>query len=146
MPDDEFVAFFDRFVTDFTSFDGLTIATRYATPYLAIEANGSCRVFSDVDAVASYFQSVLEQYAARGVRSCRYHSLEVVPIGIRSALATVTWEMLRGDGSVEATWRESYNMQRTATGLKVSVSTDHLPVRADRYVSVRTRSRTGGCE
>jgi hypothetical protein len=124
--DMEFVAFFDRFVSDFTSFDGAVIATRYAPPYLAVAADGSSRLFSDIDSVANYFQTVLDEYFRRGVRSCRYHSLDVVPIGKQSALASVTWEMLRGDGTVQTSWRESYNMQRTPTGLKVSVSTDHL--------------------
>lgn len=127
MSGNEFAAFFDRFVSDFASFDGTVIATRYATPYLAIAADGSSRLFSDIESVANYFQDVLDEYFKRGVRLCRYHSLDVVPIGKRSALATVTWEMLRGDGTVQTSWRESYNMQRTPTGLKVVVSTDHLP-------------------
>ena len=123
--DPELVAFFDRFVSDFASFDGANIASRYATPYLAIAADGSSRLFPDSASVAKYFQTVLDGYSDAEIRSCRYHSLEVVPIGCRSVLATVTWEMLRKDGAVQTTWRESYNLQRTQAGLKVCVSTDH---------------------
>ncbi len=122
--DPELVAFFDGFVGDFASFDGAIIATRYATPYLAI-ADGSSRLFPDSASIATYFQTVLDGYFDAEVRSCRYHSLEVVPIGSRSVLATVTWEMLRKDGAVQTTWLESYNLERTQAGLRICVSTDH---------------------
>lgn len=125
MSDPEIAAFFDRFVADFASFDGGVIATRYAVPYLAIGADGGRRLFEDTPAVAAYFQMVLDGYAAAGVRSCRYHSLDIVHVGARSALATVTWEMLGEAGDMRSSWRESYNLLRTGEGLRVAVSTDH---------------------
>ena len=45
--------------------------------------------------------------------------------GTRSALASVSWELLRADGSVASGWRESYNLLRSDQGWRVFASTDH---------------------
>jgi hypothetical protein len=52
--------------------------------------------------------------------------LEVVAIGARSALASLEWEMLRGDGTVLRRWNQSYNLVRVGDGWKILVSTFHL--------------------
>jgi hypothetical protein len=101
------------------------IAQRYAVPYLAVSADGSARVYADRSDVASYFQEVVDQYHAHGVRSCRYRDLQFTPIGGRFVLASVTWDLLLRDGTVQSTWRESYNIQRTPAGLRIQASTDH---------------------
>jgi hypothetical protein len=120
------IIFFDAFVEAFCSFDGRFVAERYAAPYVALNAEGGLRCFATYEDIATYFQQVLDTYYARGCRSCRYQDLDVVPLGIQSALASVTWELLAEDGAFVTRWRESYNLLRTVDGLRVFASVDHV--------------------
>ena len=117
--------FFDAFVAAFREFDGALVARRYTTPCMSVDAQGSLRSFHTPAEIADYFQSVLTAYQEQGCRSCRFSDLEVVAMGRNSTLATVTWELLRGDGSILTAWRESYHLVRTGNGLRVATSTDH---------------------
>lgn len=118
-------AFFDEFVVAFRSFDGSVIARRYLSPYLALHADGSIECFDAPDEIAAWFQKVVDDYHRDGCRSCRHRDLEVVPLGSRSALATVTWDLLRADGTALTSWRESYNLTRVGESLRVVASVDH---------------------
>jgi len=122
---DEVAAFFDAFVLAFRSFDGATIAQRYLSPYSALHTDGSIACFASAAQIAHYFQSVVDRYHAQGCRSCRYKALEVVPVGTNCALATVTWDLCRKDGSVISAWRESYTLARNGGMLRIFSSIDH---------------------
>lgn len=122
----EVAAFFDAFVQAFLSFDGKVIAKRYAAPYLALNGEGVLTLLPMQADIASYFQTVLDNYAAQGCRSCRYLELEVFAVGSKSAIGTVTWEMLGQNGKVLSSWRESYNFMRTENGWRIFASTDHV--------------------
>ncbi|OOG44744.1 hypothetical protein [Polaromonas sp. A23] len=122
----EVAAFFDAFVQAFLSFDGKVIAKRYAAPYLALNGEGALTLLPTQADIASYFQTVLDNYFAEGCRSCRYLELEVLAIGSQSGMSTVTWEMLDQNGKVLSSWRESYNFMRTEDGLRIFASTDHV--------------------
>lgn len=121
----EVTVFFDEFVTAFGRFDGNIIAGRYLAPYLAMHVDGSTGLFAKHEEIGSYFQRIVDSYHQQGCRSCRYADLEVFPLGERCAVASVTWELLREDGSVLSAWRESYNLSRTADGLRIFASVDH---------------------
>lgn len=116
--------FFDDFVAAFTSFDGQRIAERYLAPYLAQHAEGG-EVFASRAETSAYFQKVLDDYHARGCRSCRYTDLKVVPMGSRCALASVSWELLDGERQSLGGWRESYNLALVGERLLIFASTDH---------------------
>ena len=118
-------AFFDEFVEAFASFDGAVIAQRYQAPYLARHADGTTDVFDFIDDIAGYFQRIVDGYRERGCSSCRYRAIEVEAIGTDTILGTVTWELLRGDGSVLATWREAYALSLAENRLKAFASIDH---------------------
>lgn len=118
--------FFDDFVAAFSAFSGPRIAERYGVPYVAVDAQGTWRRFESADKTGDYFQQVVTQYHGQGCRSCRYRDLEVLALGPSGALATVTWELLREDGSVLSSWRESYTLVRGADGpLSIAASADH---------------------
>jgi hypothetical protein len=118
--------FFDEFVEAFRSFDGATIALRYLSPYLAFHTHGSAEVFLSSTDTAAYFQRIVDEYHAKGCRSCRYDALEVFPLGPDCAVATVTWELLAEDLSVLGAWRESYNLCLVEGRFLVFTSTDHV--------------------
>lgn len=128
MPDlpTEVQRFFDDFVVAFSAFSGPRIAQRYGVPYVAVDAQGRWRRFESTGGTGDYFEGVVAQYHREGCRSCRYRDLEVLGLGARGALATMTWELLREDGSVLSSWRESYTLVRGAEGrLAVAASVDH---------------------
>lgn len=118
--------FFEAFCTAFSEFDGALIAQRYAVPYISMNADGTHQVFSTQEQIGQYFQGFLKKYHEQGCRSCRFKELEVVPLGQKSALASVTWELLRNDHGVASTWRESYNLTRSSGELLIYASTDHV--------------------
>lgn len=118
--------FFDDFVAAFSAFNGPRIAERYGVPYVAVDAQGTWRRFGSAGETGDYFAGVVTQYHSEGCRSCRYRDLEVLDLGPSGALATVTWELLREDGSVLSSWRESYTLVRGADGpLSIAASADH---------------------
>lgn len=118
-------SFFDEFVIAFGTFDGREIARRYQCPYLALHADGSIDCFVVHADIGAYFQKVVDTYRSNGCRSCRYRDLEVTALGKRSVLATVTWDLLREDGTPIASWRESYNLTLGGESLRVVASVDH---------------------
>lgn len=117
--------FFDAFVDAFASFDGTLIAERYAAPYLAFDAAGEARLFTCHADIGAYFQGIVDHYFADGCRACRFHTLQVTPLGAGAALASLSWELLDAGAEVLGSWRESYNLIRTANGWSIGVSTDH---------------------
>ncbi|QCI68598.1 hypothetical protein [Phreatobacter stygius] len=124
--DREAAAFFDAFVVAFQSFRGSEIARRYVAPYVALHDDGSRECFGSDIEIAQYFQRVVSVYHDQGCRSCRYHDLAVAPLGGQSALASVTWELLSGEGVVMSSWRESYNLCRIDGRFRVFASVDHV--------------------
>jgi len=122
----ELHAFFTSFCEDFARFDGALVARRYATPYLALNADGVLQHFTTPDATARYFQQHLDRYHEQGCRSCAYEALESVALGEQGCLASVTWRLHAEPDHLISTWRESYNLLRGPQGLLVYASTDHL--------------------
>ena len=117
--------FFDRFVEDFPSFDGSVIATRYTAPYTAVTSDGELWQCSDPVEVEAYFQGLLDRHLSQGVLSLKYSDYECQKVGKSNYFATVTWSMLGAENKVVSTWRESYNLVNTPTGLKIFTSIDH---------------------
>lgn len=119
-------AFFEAFCQDFASFDGATVARRYATPYLALNSDGTLRHFTTPGETARYFQQHLDRYREQGCQYCTHEALESVALGQQSCLASVTWRLHAGPGQLISTWRESYNLHLGPQGLLIYVSTDHV--------------------
>lgn len=118
-------AFFTCFAEDFPQFRGDLIATRYATPYMAVKDDGSATVYSTTPDIAAYFQTHLDRYRDAGCAACSFTDLQVQPLGATACLATLTWVLCTASGAVVSRWRESYHLVRGDDGLKVRVSMDH---------------------
>jgi hypothetical protein len=117
--------FFDRFVAAFATFDAARIADLFVTPGVALREDGSIVALPTREDVICYYQAAIGNYHRKGCRSCRWARLEITPIGRRSMLATVTWDLLREDGNIMVTWRQSYNLTDTDDGPKVFASATH---------------------
>jgi hypothetical protein len=122
----EVQAFFDQYNEAFASIDGNRIASLYHAPTITVRGDGSIHCLRSDEELARFFQGVADTYQRDGYRSSTIHDFEVVAIGQRSALATLTWKMLRGDGSLIRQWRQSYNVVLLAEGWRILVATFHL--------------------
>lgn len=127
---EDLTRFFDDFVNAFASFKGAPLADLYLVPGVALRGDGLIQGLQSRTEIERFFQATLDRYHREGCRACRFKDLDVVPIGGRSALGTVTWELLGEDAAVLKTWRQSYNLVRTDSGWKVFASTYHLPAPA----------------
>ena len=122
----EISAFLNQYDEAFSTFDGGRIAALYCIPTITMRGDGSIHSFQSREEVARFFQGVADTYRSEGGKNGTMHDLEVVTIGERSALATVTWKNLRADGSVIRQWRQSYNVVRSAEGWRILAAIFHL--------------------
>jgi hypothetical protein len=123
---DEVAGFFDSFVEAFSAFSGAGVATLYFVPTVALRGDGSIQWLQSRADVERFFQAALDGYYRDGCRASRFKDLDVVPMGGRSALGTVTWQLLAEDGRVRKEWRQSYNLVRVEKGWQVLASTYHV--------------------
>ena len=94
---------------------------------LSARGDGSIHCLASADEVTNFFQTVADSYAREGSGGKATRSnLRVIPLGGRSALATMDWEMLRADGSAIRGWQQSYNLVRGQAGWQILVSTFHV--------------------
>jgi hypothetical protein len=122
---EEIRRFFEKYAEAFDSIDGERIAGLYHVPTVTLRGDGSIHCLQSREALAKFFQGVADAYYRDGYRSGRFSKLEVVPMGARSALATMDWELCRADGSVIRQWRQSYNVVRVDKGWQILASTFH---------------------
>jgi hypothetical protein len=123
---DEVRGFFEEYNNAFASIDGNRIAALYHMPTVTMRGDASIHCLQSRDELARFFQGVADSYYKDGYRGGSFENLQVVPIGERSALATMDWVMRRGDGSLIREWRQSYNLVRVGNGWQILVSTFHV--------------------
>jgi hypothetical protein len=119
--------FVNAFVDAFGTFSGARVAALYPAPSVALRGDGSIAHVPTREEIARFFQAALDGYHRDGCRTARFKGLDVVPMGSRSALGRVTWELLGGDGRIVRQWRQSYNLVRIEQSWQVFASTAHLP-------------------
>ena len=122
----EMSAFLNKYNKTFATYDGDQIAKLYCVPTITMRADGSIHCFQSHDEIARFFQGVVDTYRREGAVGGTPHDVVAIPIGERSALATVTWKNLRPDGGVARQWRQSYNVVRFAEGWRILATTFHL--------------------
>ncbi len=117
--------FFERFVAAFATFEATKVAELFATPGVALRRDGSLVPLTTRDDVLKYYQVVLDGYRQGGCVSCRWSDLKLTGMGKKSALAAVTWTLLRHDGSELAAWRQSYCLAPSRGGPQIFASAMH---------------------
>jgi hypothetical protein len=124
---EEVRSFLAAYTREFSSRSGARIASLYHAPCLTVRGDGTVHSLQAPQDVERFFEGVAAVYAREGAHGeGRYKNLEVHPIGGRSVLVTVDWELRREDGSVIREWRQSYNLLRGEAGWQVLLSTFHL--------------------
>ena len=122
----EISKFFSDYTKLFDARDGATIATYYHAPSISMRADASVHVFQTRGELQEFFQEVAEKYYSEGLRNSRFINLEIKPLGSKSVLATLEWQMLREDGSCIRGWRQSYNLIRPNERWQILASTIHV--------------------
>jgi hypothetical protein len=116
------------FLSDYVALWGSDqFASLYHAPSVTLRADSSIHCFQSREEIDRFFKGVAQTYHSEGTRRWDIHNLEVVPLGGRSALITLDWEMLREDGSSIRRWRQSYNVVRIDGKFRVLASTFHIP-------------------
>ena len=118
--------FLNRYTEAFLTWDGDKIAEFYCVPTITMRGDGSIHCFRSREKIVRFFQSVADTYKGEGTAGGTATDIVAVPLGERSALATVTWTNLRPDGNVARQWRQSYNVVRFAEGWRILAATFHL--------------------
>ena len=90
--------FFESYRDAFDSIDGQRIASLYHIPTVTMRGDGSIHSLQSREELARFFQGVADNYQKEGYAGGRFDELQVSPIGGRSALATMDWQMLRRGG------------------------------------------------
>ena len=110
----------------FETLDAAKIAVFYHVPIITVRGDGSIHCFQSLGEIEKFFGGVAAKYSADGYHSGTFYDLEVVPIGSRSVLATLTWEQWRSDKSTLRKWRHSYNLVKIQGDWRILASTFHL--------------------
>lgn len=92
-------------------------------PCFFVGADGSASLFRAAADISAFHRPRLELFRKGGVKKPKTRDFEVLSLGTRSALVSVSWELCRDDDSLERAWRHSYNVLRTDAGWKILVST-----------------------
>jgi hypothetical protein len=122
----EISSFFADYTRLFDARDGAAIATCYHVPSISMRADASVHVFQTLRELQNFFQAVAERYYAEGQRHSRFVNLDVKPIGAKSVVASLEWQMLREDGSTIRTWRQTYNLISPGGRWLIMASTIHV--------------------
>jgi hypothetical protein len=99
--------FFERYLDAWNAPERL--AAFYAEPFIAARS-GTTQLNETRLHTRRFFDDVLAKYRSRGFASARRLSLEAIPLGANSALATVGWAYEDRNGDTLWTWTFSYNL------------------------------------
>ena len=118
-------AYFDDFIEAFATYSGARVASKFSVPYLVTGYSGRTTILQSTQEVTQHFQAYLDEYQARGCRSCRYANLELKCIGTESILASVDWTLLDQAGAPVSGWSESYLLSLVGSQVLAYASIDH---------------------
>jgi hypothetical protein len=118
-------AFFNRFTEAFATFEAANVAELFTTPGVALRKDGGVVALTTRDDVLRYYQAALDRYREGGCASCGWSRLETTAMGRDALLAAVTWHLLRDEGSVLATWRQSYCLAMGGSEPRIYASAMH---------------------
>jgi hypothetical protein len=107
--------------------DWIAVAVLYYAPSITMRGDGSIRCFQSREELQEFFQGVGDAYNREAdLGPGRYYGLRTQPIGARSVLAALNWQMVRTVGSIVREWRQSYNLVRIDARWQILVATLHL--------------------
>jgi hypothetical protein len=122
---DEVEQFFQRYARAAESMDATELAGMHNAPCVKVHGDGRIECLPTQEAVRAFFRELASKYEARDHGGGRYVDLEVTAIGTAAALASLTWEQFRTDGTVYRRFRRSYNLVRVGSSWNILAATAH---------------------
>jgi hypothetical protein len=124
---DEVGRLLDDYVRHWYAGEWDAVAALYHVPSITMRGDGSVHCFQSKQELQDFFRGVGAGYDTEGdLGPGRYHSLTTQPIGGRSLLVSLTWQMVRKNGSIVREWRQSYNLVRSDGPWQILAATLHL--------------------
>ena len=120
------VSLLEKYRFAFDSADPEAIADCYHEPSVTIRGDGTFHILRDHKETARILGEVARQYHEEGMQRGVYTNLDVKMIGMRCALATMDWQLLRTNGGIIRKWRQSYNIIEQNGACLFYVSTFHI--------------------
>lgn len=125
MDDRSIRQFFESYARSYMSFDVDGVAALYEVPFLAVREGRAIHLV-DRSAVRGHLSGLMEAYRNAGAAAAAIAGLSVVTLDRTSALATVRWEALSGDGRLVRSFSTSYQLlEREPDGYRILSYTYH---------------------
>jgi hypothetical protein len=119
------IAFFEDYAARFDKRNWADFVSLYHEPCLTVRGDGTVKFFRSRAHVRQFFEGVANTWRGEGYHRFAVSNFDVMPVGKRSLLATLDWDMLRDDGSVIRKWRQSYQLIQVQEEWLVLTSTFH---------------------
>jgi ketosteroid isomerase-like protein len=103
--------FFETYAERYMASDADAIAAMYEVPFLAVR-EGRAIHLGDPAAVREHLVALMEAYRNAGATKATIAELQVTQLDRTSAIATVRWNALSGDGALLRDFATSYQMLR----------------------------------
>lgn len=117
--------FFDEYNTTFDSGDMVAFSKLFAEPFISVRPDGAIASMSTNEIAKDFFSDAFNTWILEGYKYFSTKDYIVTPIGRKSMLVTLTWEMLNVNRNFVREWRQSYNLLKIGNQWKVITSTFH---------------------
>ncbi|NRA15268.1 MAG: hypothetical protein HRU04_07180 [Oceanospirillaceae bacterium] len=117
--------FFNAYNTIFDSGDMAAFSQLFAEPFISVRPDSAIASMSTNEIALNFFTDVLNTWKLEGYKYFSTKDYDVTPIGKKSMLVTLTWEMLNENHGLIREWRQSYNLLMVGNQWKVITSTFH---------------------
>jgi hypothetical protein len=117
-------AFFARYSERYMASDVETISSMYEAPLLAVR-EGRAIHLADGTAVREHFSEVMAAYRRSGAVRADIASLDSMPLGKSSLVATIRWHVHDATGALIKDFRTSYQLLRAGGGWRILTYTNH---------------------
>ena len=115
MSDAPIERFFEMYAERYMASDADAIAAMYEVPFLAVRESRAIHL-GDRNAVREHLVGLMEAYRNAGATRATIAELQVTQLDSTSAIATVRWNALSGDGALLRDFATSYQMLREEPG------------------------------
>ncbi|MFL0800518.1 MAG: nuclear transport factor 2 family protein [Agarilytica sp.] len=117
--------FFQIYNETFDSGDMEAFSKLFNEPFLSVRPDGSVESMTTNNLAKDFFTKVLALWKNEGYKYFATKDYDVTPIGNKSMLVTLTWELLDKNRALIREWRQSYNLLDRNGEWKVITSTFH---------------------
>ena len=118
--------FFDGYNTIFDSGDMDAFSNLFTEPFISGRADGTLESMPTHEMAKDFFSKALNKWNIEGYQYFTTKDYEVIPMGQKSMLVSLTWEMLNESRILIREWRQSYNLIKVDNHWKVITSTFHI--------------------